>query len=292
MQTPPKLICDSTTAVTNGAGQPILCLPQGWRGLRLTHNVIPATAETGPACVQSAMLMLAIRGTGQRWYRFGTKTIELSTRPGMLELYSGDFQRDSARWAGQNGQTVGVYIDPLDVARLLPEADGLHVRTTHELFDPKLQWLVQELFDEAQRGAPSGALYVEGLSSALLGRLVEFYAVTRSPQASVGQLSYASRRIVLDYIEAHLGDDISVTDLAREARLSPHHFSRAFKATVGVSPHQFVLQRRMEAAVKLVTLSSLPMSDIALSLGFSSQSHFTQAFRRYAGTTPAAARKP
>lgn len=292
MQSVPKLICDSTTAVTNEAGQPVLCVPQGWRGLRLTHNVIPAAAETGPACVQSAMLMLAIRGTGRRWYRFGAKTIELSTRPGMLELYSGDFERDSARWAGQNGQTVGVYIDPIDVARLLPEADDLSVRTTHELFDPKFQWLVQELFDEAERGAPSGALYVEGLSSALLGRLAEFYAVKRSPKTSVGHLSYASRRVVLDYIDTHLGDDISVIDLALEARLSPHHFSRAFKATLGASPHQYVIRRRMEAATKLITTSSMPIVEIALALGFSSQSHFTQAFRRYAGTTPADARKP
>jgi len=285
-------ISSTSIVVTKNSGEPELVMPANWRGLRMSRCVIPDSLETGPACVSTPMLILATSGRGRRWYRFGTKTIELSTAPDMFELYSSDFQREGACWQGRTGQSVSVFLDPLDVRRLVPESDGFDVRTIHELFDPKLSWLVQELTDEAQRGAPSGAIYVEGLSASLIGRLAELYGAPKSARPAPGQLYSTSQKKVLDFIEAHLGDDFGVTEMAHEAGLSPHHFSRCFKNTLGLTPHQYVLQRRMEVALKLLNETILPVSEIALTVGFSNQSHFTQAFKRHTGTTPATSRKP
>lgn len=95
-------------------------------------------------------------------------------------------------------------------------------------------------------------------------------------------------RRVLDHIEDALEDgDLSLAELAAIARLSPFHFSRAFKAATGRAPHQFVLARRVERAKALLARRDLALAEIAYRAGFASQAHFSTAFRRATGTTPA-----
>jgi AraC family transcriptional regulator len=97
---------------------------------------------------------------------------------------------------------------------------------------------------------------------------------------------------VLDLIETHLGEDLSIEALAREAALSPHHFAQCFKASMGLTPHRYVQLRRLNRAHSLLKSTAMPISEIALTIGFASQSHFTQVFRAHFGVTPAAARNP
>ncbi|WP_342236416.1 AraC family transcriptional regulator [Inquilinus sp. OTU3971] len=95
-------------------------------------------------------------------------------------------------------------------------------------------------------------------------------------------------RRVLEHVEDALEDgDLSLAELAAIARLSPFHFSRAFKAATGRAPHQFVLARRVERAKALLARSDLALAEIAYRAGFASQAHFSTAFRRATGTTPA-----
>lgn len=101
-------------------------------------------------------------------------------------------------------------------------------------------------------------------------------------------LSRDRLRRVLDHIEDALEDgDLSLAELAAIARLSPFHFSRAFKAATGRAPHQFVLARRVERAKALLARRDLALAEIAYRAGFASQAHFSTAFRRATGTTPA-----
>ncbi|MEJ8824443.1 AraC family transcriptional regulator [Variovorax humicola] len=208
----------------------------------------------------------------------------------MLELYGRGFQRSGARWEGELGMTVGVFLTPERVRRLAPELPEFDLKTMHEVFDPKLQWLMQELADEALRGAPGGALYAQGLSCALIGRLGEHYGAPVGA-APAGQLRKNSRQRVLDLIETNLATDLSVETLAREAGLSPHHFAKCFRASMGCTPHRYVLQRRLDRARILLRDTAMPIAEIAVTLGFAGQSHFTQAFREAFGVTPATARK-
>jgi AraC family transcriptional regulator len=286
-----ELICDPSRIATNDRGEPVLRLPPKWGGLPLNLFPIPAHDEHGPSYATTPMLLLATQGRGRRWYRYSNRrTIELCTAPGMIELYARGYEYETARWEGNAGQCVGVSLPQQVINRLVRDAALFDLRTVHEVFDPKLQWLVQELVDEALRGAPGGALYAEGLSSALVGRLAEHYGAPRAAKPLTGQLSTSARRRVTEYIEAHLGDDLGLADLAQVAGMSTHHFAHCFKASVGMPPNRYVRQRRLAAATRMLTSSSLPIADIALTLGFSSQSHFTQAFREHTGTTPAAAR--
>lgn len=285
-----ETICAPSAVARHHSGAPLLELPTGWAGLPLAVFPILPDSQSGPAHVNSAMLLMALRGRGRRWYRFDRHTVELSTTDGMIELYGSDFQRSGARWLGDPGTTVGVFLAPDVVKKLAPGATAFNLKTTHEVFDPKLQWLVQELLDEAQRGAPGGALYAQGLSCSLIGRLGAHYG-TPIEIVAAGQLGKALRQRVIDYIDAHLGDDLSIVALASEVELSPHHFSQSFKAALGTTPHRYVLRRRLERAQLLLKTTKMPITEIALALGFASQSHFTQVFRTQCGVTPAVARK-
>ena len=89
-----------------------------------------------------------------------------------------------------------------------------------------------------------------------------------------------------DYIVAHLSERVLVTDLAREAVLSPHRFARAFSEHMRQSPHQFVLGLRLDRAAQLLRSSNLNLVEVALDCGFANQQHLCNAMRRHLGTTP------
>ncbi len=99
-------------------------------------------------------------------------------------------------------------------------------------------------------------------------------------------LSPAQMRRIHDFIEAHLGEPIGLVEIATAAGLSPYHFARRFKAGTGLSPHRFLLRRRLDRARKLIADRDLPLAAIAHAAGFSSQSHMTTAFRENLGRTP------
>jgi len=98
-------------------------------------------------------------------------------------------------------------------------------------------------------------------------------------------------RRISDYIAENLGANIGVGDLAALTGLNPHHFGQAFKVCVGVSPHRYLVVRRVRRAEELLRASDLPISEIACLVGFSSQSHLTLNFRKVIGITPARYRK-
>jgi transcriptional regulator GlxA family with amidase domain len=100
--------------------------------------------------------------------------------------------------------------------------------------------------------------------------------------------SLDSRRMsrVMTFIGQHIERNFSVADLARVACMSPAHFARSFKTATGRSPHEFVSGIRLALAKQMLAQRDLPISDIALSAGFSSQSNFSRAFRDATGITP------
>jgi transcriptional regulator GlxA family with amidase domain len=95
-----------------------------------------------------------------------------------------------------------------------------------------------------------------------------------------------ARGRVLEYIVTHLNENITNKELADVAGLSVCHFARMFKQTVGVSPHCYVLQCRVKRTQELLADTDMPLSEIAIAVGFSDQSHYTRWFREIVGITP------
>lgn len=106
-----------------------------------------------------------------------------------------------------------------------------------------------------------------------------------------GGLSARKQKLVAEYIEQHLAEEISLLALARLAELSPYHFARAFKHSFGVPPHRYHMVHRMKRARDLLLKSALPVTQIGIRIGFRETSSFTKAYRRYAGVTPSEFRR-
>lgn len=137
------------------------------------------------------------------------------------------------------------------------------------------------------------ALYAEALWTQILLQLLWHHSSLTGERSSKGVEALAGGRMatVIEFILATLGDDISLTDLATQAGLSPGYFLRAFKRTTGKTPIQFRQDLRIARACQLLRDSSLEVSDIATRLGFSSHSQFSNAFRRIKGLSPSAYRR-
>jgi AraC-like DNA-binding protein len=101
-----------------------------------------------------------------------------------------------------------------------------------------------------------------------------------------GALPGYKLRRVIEFIDAHMDQPISLEDLAASAAVSPFHFHRQFKKATEVTPHQYVIQMRIKRARALLSQSELPLVEIAARVGFSDQSQFTNNFRKFTSMTP------
>jgi AraC-like DNA-binding protein len=100
------------------------------------------------------------------------------------------------------------------------------------------------------------------------------------------KLSESAIRTVCDFIEEHLGTQITLEDLAALVHLSPFHFARCFKASMGLAPHQYVIARHMELAKRLLLTTTLNVAEIAWSIGYENISHFRRVFTMHSGVKP------
>jgi AraC family transcriptional regulator len=130
-------------------------------------------------------------------------------------------------------------------------------------------------------------LFLDGIQLALAAHLLGAYSSARwQPPRRTPTIDPKRLQRVLDFIESRIAAEISLDDLAAEACLSPFHFSRVFRAATGMSPHRYVIERRIEAAKEKLRLGRSSLVEIALDTGFGSQANFTRAFRKMTGVTP------
>jgi AraC family transcriptional regulator len=166
------------------------------------------------------------------------------------------------------------------------------IETSIGLEDPVIDRLSVLGRRELDQGAAGGRLYVEALAVACAVHLLRSYAnPRRRPSMYRGGLAPAQLRRVMEYINAHLSEELSLAELAEVAGLSPHHFGEAFKTATGMPPHRYVIEKRVERVRELLRDPERPIVDIAHAVGFSNQSHLTLNFRRLTGLTPAKFRK-
>jgi AraC family transcriptional regulator len=159
--------------------------------------------------------------------------------------------------------------------------------------DALIQSIFSTLRAELETGGIGGTLLVDSLKTALAIHLLRNYCTT-SPKLSsdLTGLSPTQLTLVTDYISAHLHQNLKLAELSAIVQISPYHFLRLFKKSLGVTPHQYILQCRVEQVKYLLQFTSLSLSEIAFRVGFCDQSHLTRCFRRVLGKTPSQWRQP
>jgi len=165
-------------------------------------------------------------------------------------------------------------------------AERFEVR--HMLRDERIYHLARALEREQQANSPTGQLYADSIGVALAARVLRL--TENTPHART-RLSSTQLKRVLDYIEAHLEDPLTIDTLSREAGASSSHLRTWFKVATGLSLHRYVVRRRVERARNLLLQGQLSTSEIALAVGFSHQSHLARWMRREIGITPSDVRR-
>ncbi len=153
--------------------------------------------------------------------------------------------------------------------------------------DLQLHRIGMLMFAELRSGGMMGKLYIESLTQVLVIHLLRHYSTLAQPIASQNS-SFTRTQLqqVIDYIHTYLNRDLSLAELASVVNISPTYFASLFKQTMGISPHQYVIQQRVAQAKLMLSKTNLAIADIALQVGFSSQSHLTQQFKHLTGMTP------
>ncbi len=273
--------------------------PSALAGLPINVFPIPGHAELSDDFHAAPCILVAHDGHGQRWYRRGEQVKHLHTAPRMIEMYEKGLAFDHCRWVGQTGRTVSIEFLDEDVEALTHgELQTLNLPTRHELFDERLSRLTLDLAAEALCGMPSGQLFAQATSVALIATLASRYVDAVPAVPTRGRLAPLQQRRLVELIEHQVGADLSLTRMADEVGLSPHHFCAGLqddlrRDATPVRPRAPGPVGRGCAADRGSTKSGRDRLGIRLREPVSYDDGPEAADRRHAGkTTPSGWRKP
>ena len=183
------------------------------------------------------------------------------------------------------------FIKTLARETIKQDCDRLELMPAFRMRHPQIEAIAMMLFTELQQEQSGSRLYLDSLTNALAVNLLRHHTITK-PQVPIYEGGLPKRQLqqILDYIDAHLDQDIKLANLARLLDMSQFHFSRLFKQSIGMSPYQYLIQQRVERAKQLLNQTDHVIADIALDCGFNSHSHLSKQFRQLTGMTPKAYR--
>lgn len=167
------------------------------------------------------------------------------------------------------------------------EVSDVDLRDVLKADDPAIYRTATLIASEAAHGDIGSQLMVDSMSCQMAVHLLRRHSQIkfREPGAN-DSLTFQQIRLVRDYIQEHLHENILLQELAGAIALSRFHFSRQFRNTTGTTPHEFVLRQRITHARTLLRRTRLSLREVASACGFSDQSHMTRVFRTRLGITP------
>jgi AraC family transcriptional regulator len=195
---------------------------------------------------------------------------------------------NTAQWEEEHGNII-ISIDPilyhqhaqncqLNSAQLVPHFSKL---------DPLIYGIGEALKREVETGQSGGQLYIQSATLMLVNHLLRDYSeISTTPQEISEGLPQYQLKYIIEYIEAHIAEDISLSKLAAQLKLSQSHFSSLFRKSSGLSPYQFLIRQRVNRAKKLLLKGDLTIADVAIAVGFYDQSHLTRHMRRLLDVSP------
>lgn len=159
-------------------------------------------------------------------------------------------------------------------------------------YDAVMLHLMQAMLPVLERPHEVSGLYLDSMFVAVRDHIAETYGgFTGKAVGNRLGLNARQLRHALEFIEAHLNHDVGLSDVADAASTSVSSLTRGFKAALGVSPHRWLLNRRIALAQRLIYASNASLADVAAACGFADQSHLTRVFLRTVGSSPAAWRR-
>ncbi len=261
---------------------------KGWHGLDIAEIIHPLDDFALPALPRHILVVnLSTPSTIQE--RLAGRQGQLGT--GNLVILPAGAPTDWHLEREGEVRHLHLYLSPTLIQEVAISADiypdTVEFMATLGIFDPQIETIALSLLSELRSDGLGGKLYVESLANILSIHLLRHHSSVKQPALprSVG-LDRTTLKRVSTYIEEHLAEELSLSEIATVASLSPYHFARLFKASTGVSPHQYVIGRRIERAKLLLSTTNWPLTAIAHAVGFAHESHLSQHFKRLTGLTP------
>ena len=255
-----------------------------------------AAGEFDPFTPPNAEITQVIADTGgaTSTRQSGGVRQEVIAVPGSTWLCPAGIREEATRLSHNFPEVLHVYIPQHSFVHLDNEGSvdcsTRNVRYEYLENDPIINRVTSEIIKELHDETSSGGLRIDALAIDLIGTLARNHmevSPSRMPLAfAKGLLDRQRLDRVLQYIEANLDADITVSDLANAACFSLFHFARAFHLATGRPPHTYISERRLDRARHLLAYSDASLVDISLTCRFSGQANFSKAFKRAMGTSP------
>jgi AraC family transcriptional regulator len=266
---------------------PLLSSKEGWNGivveLRCSSNldiVLPYPDH---------VVAVILGGTATLWQSRCGSVSERPVRPGDVIITPAGQPK---RWRHADDIVAVVlrlsrrYLNELAAELDDRRREGVEIRHVFLSRDQFLQETAICFLKALGGQSTTSRAHIDALVRGLAVHLVERYAVEPRPSRRIPPMPPRKLRRALDYIEANLHCELSVAHIAEQVIMSESHFSRAFRETIGLPPHRYVRDRRVERAKSLLRECDMPLSEVALRVGCSSASNFCVLFHRATGTTP------
>jgi AraC family transcriptional regulator len=272
----------------------------GWGPLNFERRETEPAADCLPDGSRQHLIFVSL-GAGRVWREVEGVSFEYELAPGYVAIQPGAVPVCWSWDTRLNYSVIG--LDPAFLEGVAQrvfglEPDEFRLVPGEREHDPVISNIAGVLAREAARADAGSALYADSLANILAVHLLRDYAVKQVPEgrAPVAQSRQAdaSRPVVeaIRHMQRHYAREITLSELAATVHLSPFHLARRFKQTTGVSPHQYLIDMRVNAARALLDAGSgqRSLAEIAAAVGFADQSHLTRHFKRRFGITPREAR--
>ncbi len=270
--------------------------PPGWTGLPLGRLRPPGHGHPLPVAVAHDSIFVWNEGASAAKVRMHGEWLRCQRQRDMLDIMAANdealVQHDRPE---SPGECLVVEI-PSELRRRWFEAGAPRSHALGSRFcvvDSHVAELVRGLEAQCEMSEPWGKLYTQSISIALVsylfgryGEAKDFAWLGECPAAARGRLTTAQRSRIVRFVEARLGEDIGLDKLAGLVGYSAPHFARLFKQAFRVTPHRFVVERRLDRARQLLRRDEHSIREIAALCGFAGESHFSTTFRRHAGISP------
>ena len=200
-------------------------------------------------------------------------------------------RRDTEEWLRCNDSIQMLIIELPDQAlQAVAEEAGtnkVEFEATPFLQEKRVAALISAIENESANGCLYGQLYMDAIGQAMACALAQARGLLRRPLRDYKcGLAPVRLRRVTEQIHAQLGQELNLEQMARTAGLSTTHFSKMFRQSTGLPPHQFVLNARIVRAKEMLRQSSARVIDIAVACGFQTPQHFSRVFRAICGVSP------
>jgi AraC family transcriptional regulator len=264
-----------------------------WNGLVLTRRI--GGFSVGAHRHPLHMLRLQTIGASISEWSSNSRSGQTILEPGSLAVFSAAAHHGKCSEKRHESEGEPQHIVALLTDTLLQEAaeaafmrgNNIRLEENRNFRDVQLERLLRVLHHEGTQKSSGSHLFGDMLSNAIAIHLIGNHAVSRRVvQPYRGGIPRHQLNRVLDYVDAHFHLELSLSALAEAAAMSPFHFSRAFRQSMGLSPHQYVLVQRIERAKSLLQKRELTVGEVSQSAGFARQNHFARVFQQKTGLTP------